>query len=67
MCPALESKRQGRDPEIFNIGRDSMLWEANKPGKALMKEFSTHVMKNLINFPVKMGVFPFMRDVDLRS
>ena len=24
-CPALESKRRGRCPEIFNIGRDSML------------------------------------------
>ena len=44
-----------------------MLWKGDKLGKALMKEFSIHVMKNLINFPVKMGVFPFMRDVDLRS
>ena len=44
-----------------------MLWKGEKLGKALMKEFSTHVMRNLINFPVKMGVFPFMRDADLRS
>jgi len=64
--PTLESKRQGRDPEIFNIGRDSMLWKGDKPGN-LMREFSTHIMKILINFPVKMGVFPFARDVDLRS
>jgi len=32
-----------------------------------MKEFSLHVMKDLINFPVKMGVFAFTRDDDLRS
>ena len=66
-CPALEPKRRGRDPEIFNIGRDSMLWKGDKPGKALMKEFSVHVMKNLINFPIRLGVFPFTRDNDLRS
>ena len=57
----------GRDPEIFNIGRDSMRWKGEKPGKALMKEFSIYVMKNLINFPLKIGVFPFTRDNDLRS
>jgi len=31
-----------------------------------MKEFSGHVMKNLIIFPVRLGVFPFTRDGDLR-
>jgi len=66
-CPALASVRHGRDPEIFNIGRESALWKGDKPGKALMKEFSGHVMKNLINFPVRLGVFPFTRDGDLRS
>jgi len=44
-----------------------MLWKGDKPGKALMKEFSTHVMKYWINFPVKIGVFPFTRNPDLRS
>jgi len=44
-----------------------MLWKGYKPGKALMKEFSMHVMKNLINFLVKMGVFPVTREADLRS
>jgi len=39
LCPALASIREGRDPEIFNIGRDSILWKGDKPGKALMKEF----------------------------
>jgi len=67
-CPALASPfRHGKDPEIFNIGRESMLWKEDKPGQALMKELSGHVMKNLINFPVRLGVFPFMRDGDLRS
>jgi len=44
-----------------------MLWKGDKPGKALMKEFSIYVMRNLINFPVNIGVFPFTRDNDLRS
>ena len=66
-CPALASIRHGRDPEIFNIGRESTLWKGDKPGKELMKEFSGHVMKNLITFPVRLGVFPFTRDGDLRS
>jgi len=44
-----------------------MLWKGDKLGEALMKEFSGHVMKNLINFPVRLGVFPLTRDGDLRS
>jgi len=54
-----------RDSEIFNIGRDSMLWKGDKQGKALIKEFFTHVVKKLINFPVQIQVLPLMRDVDL--
>ena len=31
-----------------------------------MKEFSIHIMRYLINFSVKMEVFPFTRDGDVR-
>jgi len=65
--PVLASVRHGRDSVIFNIDTEPMLWKGDKPGKALMKEFSGHVMKNLINFPVRLEVFPFTRDGDLRS
>jgi hypothetical protein len=65
-CPALAEFRIGQDPEMFNIAPQSALWEENKGGE-LVKKFSSFVTKHIINFPVKRGVFPFTKEIDLRS
>jgi len=33
----------------------------------LVKDFASYVLKNRINFPVDVGIFPFTRNADLGS
>jgi len=46
----------------FNVAPDLGLWKGNKKGINLLDEFLSYVMRNRINFPVKMGVFLFTRN-----
>lgn len=66
-CPALARARLGKLYGTFDIEPDSELWKNTKKGKGLMKDFSDYVFENRINFPVKMGVFPFTRNTNLVS
>jgi len=63
----LSEGRKGVDPEVFNIAQDSGLWKDDKGGKALVKELSSFISKYFINFPVKLGRFPFTRGSALDS
>ena len=68
-CPALAKARFGRPCGAFDIEPNSELWKDTKKGKGLMKDFSAskYIFENRINFPVRMGVFPFTRNANLAS
>ena len=66
-CPSLEGDRRGKNMQTFNIALDLGLWKGNKKGIKLWDEFSSYVMRNGINFPVKMRVFPFTHNAQLAS
>jgi len=53
--------------QAFNVAPDSGLWKGNQKGMKLLNEVLSYVMRNRINFPVKMGGFPFMRNAQLTS
>lgn len=66
-CPTLEGDRRGKNIQAFNVAPDSGLWKGNKKGMKLLNEFLSYVMRNRINFPVRMGVFPFTCNAQLTS
>jgi len=59
--------RRGKNSQASNVAWDSRLWKGNTKGKKLLGEFSSYVMRNRINFQVKMGIFPFKRNAQLAS
>ena len=67
VCPVLAGARLNRLYGAFDIELDSKLWKSTKKGRELMREFSAFVLENRINFPVGIGVFPFMRYANLVS
>jgi len=58
-CRTLEGAQANINPKARDICPESPLWKSNKKGMELVKRFSSYVIKNRINFPTKMGVFPF--------
>jgi len=66
-CPSLEAARRCIPTETFNLDPSSELWKNGKKGLRLVKDFASYVLKNRINFPVDVGMFPFMRNADLSS
>jgi len=66
-CPALASARWGYPPDYFDIAPVSKTWKRGKKGLAQVKGLVSHVIGNRINFPVRGGFFPFMRNADLAS
>jgi len=66
-CFTLEGASRNVNPQAFNIAPYSGLWILNKKGMRLVKVFSSYVLKNRINFPVEIGVFPFTRNAALAS
>ena len=66
-CPALEGDRRGKNKQAFDISPDSGLWKGTKKGMKLLNVFSSYVLRNRINFPTKMGEFPFTRNAILVS
>jgi len=49
------------------VAPDSGLWKGNQKGMKLLNEFLSYVMRNRINLPVRMSVFPFTRNAQLAS
>ena len=66
-CVALEHARRGLDPDAFDVSEGSKLWKCDKAGRKLMGVFSSFVMKHRLNFPIRLGVFPFTRGSNLGS
>ena len=66
-CPTWEGAQANMNPKALDINPESALWKSNKKGMELVKRFSSYVIKNRINFPSKMVVFPFTRNAGLAS
>jgi len=66
-CLAFEGARVNMNPKALDINPESPLWKSNKKGIELVKRFSSYVIKNRINFPTKIEVFPFTRNAGLAS
>jgi len=63
----LTSARWGYPPEYFDITPGSETWKRGKKAIAPVKGLVSYVIDNRINFPVRGGVFPYMRNADLAS
>jgi len=57
-CLALEGAQMNINLKALNIAPESPLWKSNMKGMELIWQFSSYMMKNRINFPAKMEVFP---------
>jgi len=66
-CRALASSRWGYPADYFDITLSSDIWRRGKKGLAQVKGLVSYVIGNRINFLVRGGIFPFMRDADLAS
>jgi len=66
-CPAIAGRGHDLNPNMFDIGPSSALWKSNEKGMRLIRGFSSFIMRNRINFPTKIEVFPFTRHAMLAS
>ena len=66
-CVVLEYARRGLDPDAFNALKGLKLCKINKASKKLIGISSTFVMKNKLNFPVRLEVFAFTGGSNLGS